>query len=130
MILVVGNAKLPLQHLGNPGAGPEFAAKPVSLRTMPQKIGDQLLLLRRQLRMTAMGVRQQAGRPALSKLSKPLAYGSFGDPQGVGNVPVNPAQPGQPHGTKTTPFTPIVKVSRFHPSILTPENLSGLRSCQ
>jgi hypothetical protein len=63
-------------------------------------------------------------------MGKPLTDRLLRDPQGIGDIPVNPTQTRQLDGPETPPFTPIVKTGRFHPPIVSLKNLSGLRSCQ
>ena len=42
--LVVADAELLLDHLGDAGTGPDLAPEPVRLRPVPEELGDQALL--------------------------------------------------------------------------------------
>jgi hypothetical protein len=97
---------------------------------MPKEVRNQSYLSRHQLGVAAMRMRQKCLLAAGGKVGQPLTNRLLRNPQGVGDVPVNPTQPRQFHGPKTPPLTPIMEVGRFHPSIVSPKYLSGLRSCQ
>ena len=45
VVLVVADAELLLDHLGDAGTGPHLASEAVSLRTMPEELRDQMLLI-------------------------------------------------------------------------------------
>ncbi len=80
--------------------------------------------------MASMRMRHQSFATTNRELRQPLAHRLLGDPQGVSDIAVNPAQARQLHRSKTSPFTPIVKLLALHPAILSPQNSSWLRSCQ
>src|SRR5262249_26391275 len=118
MVLVIVDAQFLLQDLGHTRARPELPLEVIRLRPMPQKIGNQRLWRGRQLGLPAMRMRHQSRRAAGSKVGQPLADRLFGDPQGLGDIPVHPAQLRQLHGPKPPPLAPIVKAGRFHPAIV------------
>src|SRR5206468_5791646 len=49
VVLVVRNAELLLDHLGDAGAGPDLAVKPVRFRPVPEELRDEALLSGREL---------------------------------------------------------------------------------
>src|SRR5437773_7604095 len=63
MVFVERYPQFPLDNFGDASTRPDFAAEPVSFRTMPKKIGNQALLLAAQLWMTKMRTRPQSCRP-------------------------------------------------------------------
>lgn len=130
VVFVVADAQFFMQDLGDASARPELSLETVGFRPMPKKIGNQRFLSIRQLGLPAMRMRHQSLHAASGKMGKPLTDRLLGNSQGIGNIPVNPTQTRQLHGPKTPPLTPIVKTGRFHSAIVSPKNLSGLRSCQ
>lgn len=123
MVLVVGDTQFFLQDLGNPSAGPELALKTIRFRSVPKEIRNQRLLWCRQLRMAAMRMRQESRTTAKRKLRQPLTHRLLGDPHGLSDIAVKPAQTRQLHRSKTSPFTPIVKLFTLHPTIVSPKQL-------
>ena len=79
VVFVVGNTKLPLDHLCNASTRPNVPTKPISLCSMPQKVGDACQLVRGQLRgttgnrMAVQGVRSTRGRYRKPTTDRPFA---------------------------------------------------------
>jgi hypothetical protein len=89
---MVRDAEFLLDDLGNAGAGPHLAAKPVGLRPMPKELRDETLLSRREFgRVARRGPGQQGLRPAVAGAAEPTADGDLGGAQGLGDVALTPA---------------------------------------
>src|SRR6185312_1394843 len=121
VVLVVGNTKLPLDHLRDASTRPNVPTKPISLCSVPQKVGDACQLLRGQLRRTT-GNRMivQRLRATRGRYRKPTTDRPFADAKCCSNIDFQPAQAVQTQGLKASPlsYSPI-KVLILHPPMLT-----------
>src|SRR5262249_39757495 len=106
MILMKGDAKFPTQNLGNTGTGPHITSNSVGFRSVPQKIGQHLLLFRGQLSMATMRVGKQSLRSSSTGVCQPLALSRLRHSQGLGNIPVDPTKLSQLHSSKSSPLSP------------------------
>jgi hypothetical protein len=116
--LVVADAELLLDHLGNAGAGPDLAAEAIRLGAVPQEVGDEALLGRGELGRVSGG---RAGAERLGAAgagaAHPAADRLLGDPEGLSDGPLRPAVLLQVQGPPPPPFAPILgeEVSGAHP---------------
>ena len=91
VVLVVADTELLFDHLGDAGAGPDLSAEAISLGAVPQKFGDQTLLVGRQMRRRPWGrVRAEGVGATVSCGGKPLADSRFGDAKNLGDGPLRP----------------------------------------
>jgi hypothetical protein len=114
MILVKRDAEFPAKNFGNTGTGPYIPSKAEGLGSMPQKVGQQALLLGRQLDMATVWVCQQTVCSCLASACQPLAHSCFGNSQSLSNISVDPAQPIKLNCSKPSPLPPVVIPCRPH----------------
>ena len=92
VVLVVADAELLLDDLGDAGTGPDLAAEAVRLRAVPEELRDQTLLSGRELgRASGTGAGAQGLRAAVADTSEPTADAHRRDAQRLGDVPPRPA---------------------------------------
>ena len=121
MAFVVADAELPLDDLGDAGAGPDLAAEAVRLRPMPQELGDRTLLPGREpRRVPRRGSRPEHLRAKVPGVGQPAAHGDLGDVEGLGDIALIPALSLEAQRAEPPPFTTLRRdgMARFHPSIL------------
>ena len=130
--LVVADAELLLDDLGDAGAGPDLAAEAVGLRPVPEELRDQPLLLRQSVGGRGPGRGGNEGpRDRLVGGGEPPADGWFGDAQSLGDVPLRPALLLQAQRPQPPPLLPVPECREWCPyPILRPEKLTTLRSDQ
>ena len=129
MIFVVAHTEFFFDNSGDAGAGPNFAAKPISLRSVPEKLWNQILLGRRQLRrMARRGLGTQRFGPTFAGPRKPAADRFLRDTKGFSNVTLIPAVLLQVQRPQPPPLAPVVRgeARPFHSVIiLRPRNLTS-----
>src|SRR5208337_2596311 len=121
VILVIGGTKLPLNHLGNASTGPNVPTKPISLRSVPEKLRHLFQLGRRQFRRTAGGgMAMQRLRSFCCRYRQPPADCSITDAKCCRNIDFQPAQLVQLEGSEPPPFSHSpIKMRILHPLIVT-----------
>ena len=134
MVFVVVDAELFPDDTGDAGAGPDLAAETVSLRTMPEELGDEVLLLVGQSGDTTGG---GMGAKRVSSVSfgdsQPAADGRLRDTESRRDPTLRPTVVAQAQGPHPPPFLPVPKFreSVSHVPILRPaKKLTSLRSDQ
>src|SRR5581483_1164028 len=129
MVLVVADAKLLLDHLGNAGTGPHLTPKPVGLRAMPEELRDQALLSGREFgRAPRTGVGAQGFRSASAGPGEPTADTLGGDAECLGDVVPRPALLLQVQRSKPPPLQRVSRkgIRNLHASILCAEERNPL----
>ena len=125
--LVVADAEFLFDNLGDTAASPDLAAEAISLRPVPEELGDQALLrVGEHGRAAWDGLRAQHLGAASADASEPMTDGDLGDAQGLGNSALTPALMLQLQGPQPPPLTPVSKgeARRFHTPILSPSSLN------
>src|SRR5207302_10089125 len=92
MAFVIGDPEFLLDHPGDTGAGPDFALKPVSLRSVPEEIGDQSTLSGREFRgVPRSGTSEECRGAAHTSASEPAAHRVLRHAEGFGDGALTPA---------------------------------------
>src|SRR3954447_26624702 len=121
MALVIGDPEFLFDHLGDAGAGPGLASKPVGFRTMPEEFGDQSALGGREFRgMPRSGMGEERLGASGTCASEPAADRVLGHTESLGDVALTPALLLQLQCPKPSPFAPIFSGGAVgkHPAIL------------
>jgi hypothetical protein len=88
---MIPDTKFPLQHSGDPAAGPELSPKAIGFGPSVQELGQTGELLGRQpARGTRWGPVAEGLRASHAGTPYPLADGSFADPHRLGNLALGP----------------------------------------
>src|SRR5207302_6767747 len=91
VVLVVTDAELPVDNLGDANAGPNVAAETIRLCSVPKEIRNHAFLCDRQLgRMPWRRMRPQCCRARALSLVHPLADRRRGNVQGICDVMLSP----------------------------------------
>ena len=120
MTLVIRNAELLFDNLGDASASPDLATEAVGFCTVPQEIGDEAHLIRIELgRMPGMGSRKQSSRTFIARLCNPPAHGSFGDAKSGCDVPLLPTELDEFPCAHSLPFPQVqmVELVNVHVSL-------------
>src|SRR6266404_4015813 len=121
MVLVVGDAQFPLDHLGDAHTGPNVPTKPISLRSVPKEIREPGQLLCSKFRRTTGGwMAMQSFRSTHLRNRKPPTHCPLTNAKGYGNIDFRPAQFIQLQGLEPSPFSySPIKVAILHPLMVT-----------
>src|SRR6266404_9273811 len=121
VVLVIGDAQFPLDHLRDAGTGPNVSAKPISLRSVPKEIREPGQLFCSKFRRTTGGwMAMQSFRSTFFHNRKPPAYSPLANPKGHGNIDFQPAQFVQLERLEPSPFSySPIKVLIIHPFMVT-----------
>ncbi len=85
MPLVIGDAELLFDDLGDAGASPDLATEAVCFGAVPQEVGDEAQLIRFELGGGAgMLSREQSGRTLTASLRDPMADSTRCDAESAG----------------------------------------------
>jgi hypothetical protein len=131
--LVVGDAELLFDDLGDAGTGPDLAAKAVGFRPVRQEVGDETQLIRFELGGRAeVGSREQRSRTFAARRRNPPAYRPLGDTEGDGDLPLLPTELLEAPGLHSLPLSPVLRVGALgvHALLYGPKNFTFLRNAQ
>jgi hypothetical protein len=107
---MIGDAKLQLNHGGDPATGPGLSSKAVGFGSTVQERGQTGQLCGGQpLGGTGRWSVPKGFRSALAAALYPLADGSFTDAHGLGDVALGPTLLLEMPGSKTSRFLPGVR---------------------
>lgn len=107
---MITHPKLALDDNGYPFGGPDLTSEPVGFGSFGQQRGQLGALLRRQFgRRTWRGVMAQGFWPLCFPFVDPLANGSFGDSQSLGDLSLGPPLFMQFPGAQPSAFAPIFR---------------------
>src|SRR6266446_4028254 len=121
VVLVIGDTKLPLNHLGDSSTGPNVPTKTISFSSVPQKLRQPSHLGRRQFPgRTSGGMAMQRLWSCRGRHRQPPADRPFADANCCRNIDFQPAHLMQLERLEPSPFshTPI-KRWMFHLLMLT-----------
>lgn len=108
MALMVADPELFLNDPSDAGTGPDIPPKAVRLGTMPEELGDQTFLRRRELgRVPRTGTSAQGLGPAIADTGEQTTDAHRGDAQRLGDVLPRPALLLQMPCSKPPPFEPV-----------------------
>src|SRR5262249_22138189 len=127
VVFVVEDAELLLDHTGDSGAGPDLAWEAVSLRAVPEELGDEPLLLWREVgRATGARSGAEGLHVALAGAGGPVADGDLGDAQSPRDSALGPAVLLQLPRPKPPPLAPVPRLDFRgpHTSFYRPRSLN------
>ena len=108
--LVVGDAELLFDDLGDAGTGPDLAAKAVGFRPVRKEVGDETQLIRFELGGKAkVGSASGADRTFAARRRNPPAYRPLGDTEGDGDLPLLPTELLEAPGLHSPPLSPVLR---------------------
>jgi hypothetical protein len=131
--LVVGDAELLFDDLGDAGTGPDLAAKAVGFRPVRKEVGDETQLIRFELGGRAeVGSREQRSRTFAARRRNLPAYRPLGDTEGDGDLPLLPTELLEAPGLHSPPLSPVLRVGALgvHTLLYGPKNFTFLRNAQ